>query len=303
MEGVHPRDDHSGGEEGAFGRVGNLSGQHAVLDMAAEGMKEVGGRGPMGGHGKVHLGGDDFIVVGPQSRVVEVPDVNQKHGGTETVAMFDEVAGGIRELLADPLEVDAAGVVAGLHRQVVAPGEGGADEAAGVPAFRAGEHFPELFVTQGVDAFDPCFAPLAALGHALGGFQGVNIVAVHPSVGHAHTFLERNPMRHVKGGHPAGDREGGSGKEGEVEPLGILHHLHALLPVGGEVLVIEYGDTAAGFFEDLDAFLKPVVAGVELLAFLIVGIVTVLGNDDHPIDRELARAEGECLLIQGWVIR
>ena len=98
-------------------------------------MKEVGCRGPMGGHGKVHLGGNDFIVVGPQSGVGEVPDVDQEHGGPESIEMLDEIAGGIRELLADPLEFDAAGVVAGFHRQIVAPGEGGADEAAGLMRF------------------------------------------------------------------------------------------------------------------------------------------------------------------------
>ena len=100
-------------------------------------------------------------------------------------------------------------------------------------------------------------------------------------------------MRHVEGRHAAGDREGGAGKEGEVEPFGIFHHFHALLPVGGEVLVIEYGDAAPGGLEDLHALLEPVVSWVEFLAFLITGIVTVLRDDDHAVNGEFAAAQGQ----------
>src|SRR5262249_60513207 len=58
-----------------------------------------------------------------------------------------------------------------------------------------------------------------------------------------------------------------------------------------EVLVVEAGHGPAALLEHSYGLFEPLVARVELLAFFIVWIVAVLGNDYHTVDGEFRTAQ------------
>ena len=96
--------------------------------------------------------------------------------------------GTLRDRYSDPL-LTVLTVLLVFEMFVVAPLQASGIEifqALGV--FAAGNVFPHLFSAEGLHAADPHFAAAPAFGHALRGFQSVEIIGVHPAVTDRETF-------------------------------------------------------------------------------------------------------------------
>ena len=64
---------------------------------------------------------------------------------------------------------------------------------------------PDRIAPQSLEPGDSGFTAAAAFGHALDRFQGMEVVAVHATHGHAHHFLDLGAVGHVKVRHSPGD--------------------------------------------------------------------------------------------------
>ncbi len=290
---------HAGGEQRALDRVRHLASDHRFLDVPAERMKKVRRRRAVTRHRQVHLRRDDLACVGAQTGVVEVPDLRQNHRRAKAVEVLNEIGRRVGEVFARPLERDLAGVVSALNRQIVAARVGRDDKPPRVSVLRLGQAFPHFCAAQGVHSPDAHLAAQPTLRHALRRLERVDVVAVHPAVRHTDALLERDVVRHVDGGHAARHRQRRSGEERETKPLRVGDHLRAALPGRREMLVVEDRHRAAAVLKHFHDALEPLVARVERLAFLVSLVFSVLGDDDHAVDREFAGAQRQCRLNAG----
>ena len=106
-------------------------------------------------------------------------------------------------------------------------------------------------------------------------------------------FLELHPLLVLEPGAAPGHRQRGAGHQRRAETGRALAHPAAVVPVVGEVLVVEDGDAASARRQDAADLLHEIAARVELLLLLVPGVVPVLADQQHPVDREGIAPEGQ----------
>ena len=82
---------------------------------------------------------------------------------------------------------------------------------------------------------------------------------------------------------------------GKSEPVAVVDHFLRLIEAVGEVLVVVDGRGAAVCFKDLDAFFEKLVARVELLPLFVIGVLTVLADDQHRVASQFVAAAAQSL--------
>ena len=202
------------------------------------------------------------------------------------------VGPGLGDLGAHLVDGGKGVVEAGTGRgELVAAAEAGREEL-GRPQ-TVGVGLPEIVAAISLEPFDTRLAAFAPFDHGLDGLQRVDIAAVVPAAGHAHRLRDLSAQRHVDRGHAPGDRQRRAGHKGKAQFHGSIVHLARPIPVPRQVLVVEYRGRFAGGAEDCGHLLEEFVARVELLPFGIVGIVAVLGDEQHAVDGEVVAAQGQ----------
>ena len=215
--------------------------------------------------------------------------------------MIDEIPGRVGEGLPRPVKGHRLRHPAPLDREIVAAVEGRDDQPARDVAIGPGERLPELRAAKGMDRANPHLAATAPLRHALRRLQAMEVVAVDTAVTHADALEERHVERHVDRRLANRDWQRRAGQERKAEATGIGDHLGALVPLGGEVLVVEHRHRPARVFEHLDAFLEPLVARIARLPLVVLRVVAMLGDDHDAVDGELVGAEGERFADSGEI--
>ena len=149
---------------------------------------------------------------------------------------------------------------------------------------------------------DTAHAGLAALpsfGHALGRFQAVDVVGIDAAVTDTNALAHRSAVGNFHRRNPPRHRQRRAGEKGEAQPLRRLDHGETLPPIGGEMLVVEYGHGAAAVLKYLHSALEELVARIKGLALFGAWINSVLGDDQDTIHREFRSPKCKRLLDTG----
>ena len=136
------------------------------------------------------------------------------------------------------------------------------------------------------DRGDPGFPSSPAFHHALQRLEGVEPVDVQPGETDRQRFLELHPLLVLEPGAAPRHRQRGAGHQRRAEAGGALAHPAAVAPVPGEVLVVEDRDAAAAGRHDAADLLHEIAPRVELLLLLVPGVVPVLADQQHAVDRQ-----------------
>ena len=123
----------------------------------------------------------------------------------------------------------------------------------------------------------------------------MEIVTVHAAVSDTHRLADARAQRHLERGRSPGDRQAGAGHEGELHSPRRVVHLLGVVPVPGEVLVVEHGHGAVARPEHLDDLLEELVARIARLALFVARVLAVLADQHHAVNGELAAAAGQGL--------
>ena len=112
-------------------------------------------------------------------------------------------------------------------------------------------------------------------------------------------LLDAGPVRDLQVRQPPGDRQRGPGQDGEAEAASVLDHLPGVVEAVGEVLVVVDRHRPPVGLEDGHALLEHLVPRVELLAQLVVRVLAVLADDQHPVHGQLTAAAAQGLGHRG----
>lgn len=264
-----------------------------------QGTEEVGQRGFPGRHGQMHLARDDVIVVvAPGIGEVAHEAVEHEHRRLKAVLVLDEIGHGVRAGFAHPIQIRNR---VGVSRPPLAAMT--ARQRGVQQSFRRGprpEEVPHVLAAHRVNLSHSGFAARPPLGHALGRFQAVNVVGIDSPVTDADTFPQRRPEGHVDGRNPPGDRQGRSREEWKSETTAVRHHVDALVPVGGQVFVVEHGNRPAALLEHVDHLLEKPVSRIQFLALAVPRIIAVFGDDQHGVHVEFSRSARQSF-GDGWI--
>lgn len=154
-----------------------------------------------------------------QTGVIEVADGGQEQRCAKSVAVLNEIGHRLRQGVAPPLESNPVRRVSRVDGQVVAASESRDHQLAGHLAVGRGQLLPHGCASDGLDAANSHFTAAPPLGHALGGFQTMEVVAIHPSVAYTHTFGEWHAERHIDRRQSPRHRKRRPCQEGESQPL------------------------------------------------------------------------------------
>ena len=102
-------------------------------------------------------------------------------------------------------------------------------------------------------------------------------------------------QRKVQLGPAEGHRYRGPRHQRKSQLPGPVNHLPGLIPVVGELLVVEHRHGPARMAEDPYDLLQVAVARVELLVPDVGGVVAMLGNEQDAVHRQSVSAQGERL--------
>ena len=159
--------------------------------------------------------------------------------------------------------------------------------------------FPEVLAPICLQPLDSRLPALAPFHHALHGFQGMDIVAVHIAIGDAHRLADASPQRHLHLRHPPRHRQARSGHEREAHLARRVVHLFRPLPIPGEVLIVEIRNRPAAGAENLDRTVEKLVTRIQCLTLLIARIVALLADVNYAVHGQLSSAQRERLRNAG----
>ena len=150
-----------------------------------------------------------------------------------------------------------------------------------------------------LDAPDARLAAASTLHDRLVEFQRVDAVDVEAGVAHADGRLQVAAHRQVELGRSIAQRQGGARHHRDAEPAGGLVHRQGVLPDRSQVLVGVDGHHTAQSFEGPRDRLEEPAARVEVLPLVVPGILAVLADAQHAVNRDPARAQRDRLLDRG----
>src|SRR6185503_5133677 len=134
-----------------------------------------------------------------------------------------------------------------------------------------------------LDRLDARLAAATLFGQGLDDFQSVETVVLGDVIGNRHNLAQSRASPDIRWRSTPRDRHRGAGHDWDLQLTRAVVNELGILPVVGQMLVDEYRDNAPAFTKHFQRRLPEAAFRVLGIAQGRLGILSVLGYQQHPI--------------------